>query len=108
VREGALKTLGMFKRSDDDVLWGIRHKIQHGPAYARASAVRALPFITDKGDTKFYDKTLQLMLQQLEDPEPTVRDAVVTICPAQLAHGEHRSIAFVFQVLKTQTLNPEP
>ena len=40
VRASAVKVLGKFKKSDEDVLWGIRHKMTHGAAYTRLTRAR--------------------------------------------------------------------
>ena len=82
-----MKALSRFKKCDDDVLWGLTHKMGHGPACARASAVRALPEITDQSNSKFYSKTIDLALEMLHDPEPLVRDAVVSVCTALFKQG---------------------
>ncbi|EKX42722.1 hypothetical protein GUITHDRAFT_111394 [Guillardia theta CCMP2712] len=106
VRAAATDALGNFKKNDEDILWGIRHKIDFGDQNSlsivfhalqdpeeqvRSSAVKV---ITDASlsarDDGVRERFLSLTLQYMLHPLPAVRQSAVQVASKVSLKGNQR------------------
>ena len=82
----------------------MKHKLEHGPGYARAAAVSALAAITDKTNYPFYTKVMCIAFGMLEhgDSEQAVRDSVVRVCSSLVLRGDQHVLALLFRAAHSQ------